>query len=117
MEGRRQGCTSHLCDEHYGPHHARCALFNPAEKRIATILESEGYPLEPAKRASATGYLGVYLTAQGRYKAKLTINEKQFDLGTYDKAVEAAVAVAKRKAKLAADKDNAPITNHFPITH
>ena len=120
MQEGRHGCTgwrSNLCHQTHGRHHATCALFNPAEKFIATMLESEGYKLEPAKRASATGYLGVYLTTQRRYNAKLTINEKQFDLGTYDTAVEAAVAVAKRKAMLAAYKDNTPITNHFPIVH
>ena len=64
------------------------------------VTEAEGLRLHMSSK-TATGYMGVFPTDSGRFKAEARLS----NLGTFDSAVEAAAAVARRlqeKARLAA---------------
>ena len=49
---------------------------------------------------SATGYKGVYVQANGRYRAQIYFEGKKTTLGLYDTAEEAAVVFAREHIRL-----------------
>ena len=61
------------------------------------VTEAQGVKLHLSS-TSNTGYLGVHRNPSGRYQASLRVDGRQKAVGTYDTAVEAAVAVAKCKS-------------------
>ena len=64
----------------------------------SVVVEAEGYKLHLATRSNnKTGYKGVK-EQNGRFYAERWIDGKQVHLGTYDTAVEAAVAYARHAA-------------------
>ena len=68
------------------------------EKADANLVtESEGYKLYLSDR-SATGYKGVRAPVTGKYEAHTSLGGGYQNVGTYDSAVKAAVAVAKALA-------------------
>ena len=75
------------------------------------VTEAEGLRLHLAEeknrggRQSTTGYLGVQETSSGRFLAAHQRDGKNMNLGTFDTAVEAAVAYAKHVQSLGIDND------------
>ena len=64
---------------------------------------AEGLTLEPS--SSATGYKGVTARPQSRYQADVKRGGKHVTLGTFDTPEEAALAVARAKARTTAPAD------------
>ena len=68
---------------------------------VTTQKEAEGYKLFLSSK-SESGYLNVFKQLNGRFNAhhRHSVRKEQVSLGTYDTAVEAAVAYAKHAAEL-----------------
>ena len=64
----------------------------------AVVNEAEGYKLFLSAK-TATGYMGVFKQSSGRFIARRMAGGKDVCIGTFDTAVEAAVAFAKHAAK------------------
>ena len=62
------------------------------------VKEADGYKLFVSDK-NPTGYMGVFQQQNGRFEAKRKVGGKYVYIGTYDTAVEAAVAYAKHAAK------------------
>ena len=66
---------------------------------MEVVKEAEGYKLHLATRSnSTTGYLNVSKMASGHFNAVRMVDGKTVYLGSYNTAVEAAVAVARYEA-------------------
>ncbi|EOD17984.1 hypothetical protein EMIHUDRAFT_195991 [Emiliania huxleyi CCMP1516] len=66
----------------------------PAERQAAAVArEAEGLRLHLS--SNSTGYRGVWRQASGRFQAKCSVDGREVGLGTFDTAVEAAVAYAR----------------------
>ena len=83
----------------------------PRREDMVVVKEADGFKLHLSNR-NPTGYCGVY-SAGERYKAQQTRGGKLHHLGTFDTAVEAAVAYAKHVIAIGGaepemeDEDNA----------
>ena len=73
----------------------------PAQPPPAVAAEEEGLHLHFSSN-NATGYKGVFKQASGRFKSQRMVDGKEVRLGTFDTAVEAAVAYARAVAEEAA---------------
>ena len=70
-----------------------------AAAAMEVVKEAEGYKLHLATRSdSTTGYLNVSKMASGHFNAVRMVDGKTVYLGSYNTAVEAAVAVARYEA-------------------
>ena len=82
--------------------HAAAAVARPAPAAsyvcVAVIKEAEGYQLSTSRRRVTTGYMGVTETPNGRFKRGEAVGGNTVHIGTYDTAVEAAVAHAQHAA-------------------
>ena len=67
------------------------------------VEEAEGYKLFLSTK-SATGYMGVFKKG-GRFQARRMVDYKEVQLGYYDTAVEAAVAIAKHAAEVEEEEE------------
>ena len=73
----------------------------PPEEESGVVREAEGLRLHLSHSStSSTGYRGVY-KHHGRFRARLWRGGKEEQLGSFDTAVEAAVAYARAAALLA----------------
>ncbi|EOD21073.1 hypothetical protein EMIHUDRAFT_101766 [Emiliania huxleyi CCMP1516] len=61
----------------------------------APVAEAESLRLHPSSCSSSTGYKGVFKQASGRFLAERRLDGRRVSLGTFDSAVEAAVAYAR----------------------
>ena len=59
------------------------------------VAEAEGLQLHLSSKNTSTGYKGVARRHSGRFEARRQTNGKDFHLGLFDTAVEAAVAYAR----------------------
>jgi len=59
------------------------------------VAEAEGLQLHLSSKNTSTGYKGVARRHSGRFEARRQTNGKNFHLGLFDTAVEAAVAYAR----------------------
>ena len=106
-----------------GPHRSDCQLGRTRVVKTIVkpeVLQAGRYELHLSE-TSPTGYLGVY-RASGRgkpYRAKVKENCLPINLGSYQTAVAAAIAVAKCLANkdpllAAAAKHNSPAQSELP---
>lgn len=65
--------------------------------RICTQLENARNTT--VSKNNNTGYLGISLTAQGKYRARITVNRKEIRLGNYEK-IEDAINARKKAEKI-----------------
>lgn len=64
--------------------------------RICTALENARNTT--VSKNSSTGYLGISLTAQGKYRARIMVNRKEIRLGNYSR-IEDAIKARKQAEK------------------
>ena len=67
---------------------------NPRPDVVDVASTSDGMQLEKSAKTN-TGYRGVYRRASGRFEARISQSKGYKYVGSYDTAVEAAVAYAK----------------------
>ena len=83
-------------------------LRHESSAAVSVVDEVEGLQLHLS--ASSSGYKGVFSIRSGRFQAKICSNGRYVFLGTFDTAVEAAVAYAHAASEESASTKHATLT-------